>query len=320
MTRSIKVAAVQPALALADVDNNLARLDSLIRDAHRAHQPDVIIVPEAASAPNVHHPAMRSVARPSDGAPFQLYTGLARELGVVIGGGFLAQRGNDVFNTYVLAEPDGTVNTHDKDIPTMYEQHYYRGGTDNGIVSSPALGTVGLVCGWEWARYRTSARLRGNVDVVLGGMCWPTVPFLDWSGPLGWLGRQEHKMHLPLARKLPGQVARLVGVPIVHASHVGPIEGYLPMLPGLSGRVEMVGETQICERDGTILGRLSYDDGEGHIAANIEIGDPTPLDRIEDRYWIPEMTPLIRATWDLSNIQGAASYRARKLVGRHVSR
>lgn len=318
MTRTITVAAVQPALELADVDNNLLRLESMIRDAHRAHNPDVIIVPEAASAPNVHHPAMRTVPRPERGAPYQLLTGLAKELGVIVGGGYLSVRDGDAYGHYVLAQPDGTVNAHDKDIPTMWEQNYYVGGTDDGVVRSSALGPVGLVCGWEWARYRTAARLRGRVRAVLGGMCWPTSP-KNWAGPLGWWGNREHRLQIELAIKLPGQVARLVGTPVVHASHVGPITMHMPALPKVPYRTSMLGETQICERDGTILARLSEEDGEGHIAATIELADPQPLDDLENDFWIPEMTASVRATFDLANLHGKVNYQLRKLVGRHIT-
>lgn len=318
MTQTIKVAAVQPAMKLADVDNNLAHLEELIRAAHKAHHPDVIIVPEAASAPNVHHPAMRTVPRPELGAPYQLLTGLARELGVVVGGGYLAERNGDAFGHYVLAEPDGTVNAHDKDIPTMWEQNFYIGGSDDGVVTSPTLGTVGLVCGWEWARYSTAERLRGRVQAVLGGMCWPTTP-KNWFGPLGWWGNREHKLQIDLARTLPGQFARLVGAPVVHASHVGPITMHMPALPLVPYRTSMLGETQIVERDGTILARLSEADGEGHIAAVIELAEPQPVDDIKDEFWIPNMTASVRATWDLANTHGKVSYRLRKLVGTHIT-
>lgn len=318
MPRTLTVAAVQPALKLADVDNNLARLEALIRDAHGAHSPDVIIVPEAASSPNVHHPAMRRVPRPERGAPFQLLSGLARELGIVVGGGYLAERDGDAFGHYVLAEADGTVTEHDKDIPTMWEQNYYVGGRDDGIVHSPTLGPVGLVCGWEWARFATAARLRGNVQAVLGGMCWPTTPH-NWIGPAGWWGNREHQLQIGLARKLPGQFARLVGAPVVHASHVGPITMRMPGLPRVPYRTSMLGETQIVERDGTILARLSEKDGEGHIAATIELAEPRPIDDLEDDYWIPDMTATVRATWDLANLHGKANYRLRKIAGIHIA-
>ena len=103
---TIRVAAVQPALRLGEVEWNLARVDELIRDAHREHSPDVITVPEAMTSPNVYSPKLDGVARPVDGQPFQLLARLARELDCVVGGGFIAARGGDAYGTYVLAEPD----------------------------------------------------------------------------------------------------------------------------------------------------------------------------------------------------------------------
>ena len=143
-------------------------------------------------------------------------------------------RGGHTYGTYVLAEPDGAAHLHDKDIPTAWEQNYYRGGDDDGVVRCETLGaTVGLMSGWEWARNRTSGRVRaGGAQLVLGGMCWPSLP-TNWPGPLRRLTEREHGIWREQARALPGQVARLTGVPVAHASHVGPITGETPLGPGI---------------------------------------------------------------------------------------
>lgn len=315
-TEPITVAAVQPALELGAVEANLIRIEGLIRDAHRAHDPDVIVVPEAMTSPNVFHEAIEGVVRPVDGQPFQLLSGLALDLGCVLAGGFLARRGDDAYGTYVLAEPDGRAHLHDKDIPTAWENFYYRGGDDDGRIRCAALGCeVGLASGWEWARYRTASRLRG-VDLVLGGMCWPSYP-LNWRGPLGRWSRREHAIFRLQARDLPRQVARLTGAPVVHASHVGPVEARSPSLPGVPWRTEMVGETQICDAQGTILARLSLEDGEGHIAAAVTPGAREPADAIENRFWIPVMTASTEAAWYGMNAQGRFAYRLKRRRGRH---
>ena len=128
---------------------------------------------------------------PLDGKAFQLLTRLAKELDCVIGGGFVAKRDKHAYGTYLLAEPNGAVHLHDKDIPTAWEHNYYVGGDDEGVTECEALGaTVGLV-GWEWARMRTAARVRAaGAWLVLGGMCWPSFP-TNWPGPLRALARRE---------------------------------------------------------------------------------------------------------------------------------
>lgn len=306
-----RIAVVQPALALGRVEENLARIEALIRDAHREHAPEVIVVPEGFTSPNVYAPEIRSVPRPVDGQPLQLLCRLARELGCVLGGGFLAVRGGHAYGTFVLAEPDGAVHLHDKDIPTAWEQYFYRGGDDDGVTRCATLdATVGLMSGWEWARSRTAARVRqGGAELVLGGMCWPSMP-LNWSaGPLGTWVRHEHALWRRQARELPGQVARLTGAPVAHASHVGPVRGRTPLMPGVAWQTEMLGESQVCDRDGTILARLTLEDGEGHACADVELGPPRPLLEIPAGYWIPNLSAASRFAFHSMNAQGTVGYR-----------
>jgi len=105
--RQVRVAVVQPDLRVGAVEENLIRLEDLVRDAVQVHQPELVILPESASSPTVYDPRPARAARPVDGAPLQLLRHLARELDVIIGGGFLAQRGHDAYSSYALAEPNG---------------------------------------------------------------------------------------------------------------------------------------------------------------------------------------------------------------------
>jgi len=59
----------------------------------------------------------------------------------------------------------------------------------------------------------------------------------------------------------------------------------------------MIGATQLCDRDGTMLARLGPEDGEGHAAAEVELRPPQPLDPIRDRFWIPGMSFVTHAAW-----------------------
>ncbi len=316
MNKKLKVAAVQPALTVGDVDGNLRRVEDLIRDAVREHDPRVVVVPEALTSPNAYHRDLRPVARPVDGAPFQLLTRLARELDVVVAGGFLARRGGDAYGTFVLAEPDGRAHLHDKDIPSAWEHHFYRGGDDDGKVHCHALGLdVGLMSGWETARYRTSRRVQG-VDLVISGMCWPSFP-LNWPGPLRWWATREHAIWRRQNRELPAQVAKLVGAPVIYAAHVGPVSATFPLTP-IPWDTVCIGDTQICEADGTQLARLTLEDGEGHIGAEVTAGSVQPIDPLTDRFWIPLMSvSTVTAAWHVMNNVGRVDYRLRKLLRKH---
>ncbi|HEX3827670.1 MAG TPA: nitrilase-related carbon-nitrogen hydrolase, partial [Sporichthyaceae bacterium] len=84
--RTLKVAVVQPRLRVGEVEDNMVRCEGLIRSAHREHSPEVILLPEGFTSPNMYGKAMKGVARPVDGAPFQMLRNLARELDCTIGG------------------------------------------------------------------------------------------------------------------------------------------------------------------------------------------------------------------------------------------
>jgi hypothetical protein len=149
-----------------------------------------------------------------------------------------------------------------------------------------------------------------GVRLVLGGMCWPSMP-LNWPGPLRWWALREHAIWRRQARELPGQVARLTGVPVAHAAHVGPVQGETPLGPGIAWRTQLLGESQICDRDGTVLARLTMEDGQGHVAADIDLEAPAPMDAIQDRFWIPKMTLTTHVAWHAMNTHGGLSYKVR---------
>ena len=311
--RTVKVAAVQPALRVGELEWNMKRCEDLVRAAAQEHNPQVIILPEAFTCPNVFDKRLRGMAAPVDGAPYQMLVNLARELGCSVGGGFLAKRGGDTRNTYVLADPDGTTNLHDKDEPSVWEYNYYTRGTDDGVFTH-RLGTVGLACGWETARSRTARRMVGaGVNLVLGGCCWPAYP--TWVFPRGWFNRDMQYYRL-WAADTTRNFARLVGAPTAFAWHVGPVHSGTPAMPGIPWNTIMTGETQIAERDGTILARMTYEDGEGSIAADVRIAEPAPVDPIPSGFWVRPQCFSIHFVWHYMKNHGRLRYPIDKALGR----
>jgi predicted amidohydrolase len=316
--RQVRVAVVQPDLRVGAVEQNLIQLEDLVRDAVRVHRPELVILPESASSPTVHDPRLGRAARPVDGAPLQLLRHLARDLDVVIGGGFLAHRGHDAQSSYALAEPDGGVHLSNHDGSTFWGRHYSRGSTAPGRTALAALGgaPVGVACGWEWARTDTARRLRHRVQLMVGGTCWPSYP-LNWSGPLdGWM-RREHSRQAQQARELPGQMGRLLGVPVALAAHVGPTSFATPLAGRLSWDTELLGESQIVDRDGTVLARLTRADGEAHAAATVTLAPPAPLDPLSELAWIPNPSATTRSLRTALRLHGALAYHSQRLLHRH---
>jgi len=304
---TLGIAVIQPQLTAGAVEANLELCANLVREASVLHSPDVILLPEAMTSPNVFLPAMRSVPQPVDGAPFQMITGLARELGRTVGGGFLSVRGEHARHTYVLAEPDGTTHLHDKDQPSMWENNFYTAGTDLGLTTT-AFGNVGMAMGYEWARSRTARRLRGRVDVVLGGSCF-------WSGPtwpvLKELLTRDHHYNVGMVQEMAGRMARMTGAPCAVAQHVGPMESDTPMLPGIGWSTMFPGESQIVDASGNVLVRLGPDDRNAIGFARVEIGAKEPIQPIPNGFWTQPMAGIVKAIWYYQNAHGRAAYALR---------
>ena len=52
----MKIVAIQPELQLGQVEANLKKLEQLILAAYQEHSPDVIVLPESMTSPNVYSP------------------------------------------------------------------------------------------------------------------------------------------------------------------------------------------------------------------------------------------------------------------------
>ncbi|MCW3014907.1 MAG: carbon-nitrogen hydrolase family protein [Solirubrobacterales bacterium] len=309
-----RVVAIQPALQIGDVEGNLRRVADLVRAAAREHAPDMIFLPEAMTSPNAYDRRMRDVARPLLGAPLQTLRALSREYGCLVGGGFIAIRGRDTRGTYALCEPDGAIHLHDKDQPSFWENNYYSGGTDDGVMPT-ALGPIGCANGFEWGRVRTAKRLVGKVQLLAGGMHFPSFP--SWALTKPWFIDRDHEFLAQYCRETPPRMARMLGVPAVHPSHVGPFVMETPLVPGLAWPSLMMGETTICDADGVVLQRLGYEDGEGYVAADVTMTEPAPRDPIPDLFWNATFPVSVHAVWYVGNAHGVVKYKAMKALGLH---
>ena len=300
----MKVAAVQLKAELGNVKVNLRSVERLARSAFKEGA-EMVILPEFFTSAVCFHPKMLDVVRPINGKPIQLLNKLAKEYNGIIGGSFIALRGDESYNTFVLAFPDGANYFHDKDQPTMWENCYYIGGTDDGILETD-IGNIGAVLCWEFVRSRTARRLSNHVDLVVGGSCWWSLP----EQPLAVTPSELRDKSLEMMIETPSKFARMLGVHVIHAAHAGEFTGEMPLMPDFVYKSYYVGETQIVDGTGNILARLKREDGEGFIVADIDINKKwNPSETIPDRFWIPDMPTELNQAWEMLNTHGESYYR-----------
>jgi hypothetical protein len=114
----------------------------------------------------------------------------------------------------------------------------------------------------------------------------------------------------------PSTFSRLVGVPVIHSAHAGEFKASMPMMPGAPYESYYLGETQIVDRTGVILARMTREEGEGVITAEISLGRVTPTLSFTTSFWIPKIPTLFRLVWTYQNAHGSRYYRKAKRCGK----
>jgi len=305
----MRVAAIQLQSAVADVAENLRRCEAL---ADQAAGADWIVLPEFFSTGMGFVDAMADAALPPDGAALDLLKRLAKRHQATVGGSFIC-RDDDGHNrnTFFLVGPDGTVlGRHDKDLPTMWENCFYVGGSDDGVIEAQDGITAGAAVCWEFMRTQTARRLVGRVDLIVGGSAWWSIP--PW--PPAAVFRRLEASNAETAAGIAPAMARAVGAPVVHAAHCGPIECDLPWMP-IRYRGHFQGGTVICSADGTVLARRENSEGPGVVTAEIEPGRTTPTASIPDRFWMHSRGAVPTLLWNYQRTHGKRWY-SRHALGR----
>ena len=301
----MKVAAIQLEPRVGDV---AANLDACWRLGCAAGAAGArwIVLPELFTTGMGFTPALAEQALSPRGPACALLLSLAQRHDAMVGGSFLCRDDDGhARNAFVLAGPDGVLGRHDKDLPTMWENCFYVGGADDGRMRAGELDVGAAVC-WEFMRSATAHRLRGLVDVVVGGSCW-------WSWPPWWpsaLFRRIEAANAATAAVVAPAFARLVGAPVIHAAHCGAFDCAMPWLPGRY-RGHYQGGALICDATGTVRARRDANDGPGFVLADIELARATPSDAIPARSWLHRRGALNAVVWSYQRLHG------RRWYGRH---
>ena len=301
----MRAAAIQLDAQVADVDANLEAAERLA-DSAGAEGAECIVLPEFFTTGIGFVPALAECALPPDGEATELLRSLARRHGALVGGSFLCRDDDgEVRNAFLLATPDGEIaGRHDKDLPTMWENAFYVGGSDDGVIDAGEV-TVGAAVCWELMRTQTVRRLRGRIDLALTGSGW-------WSVPLSWppaaVIRRAEAGNRALSRRAAEQFAQFIGAPVVHAAHCGQLRCEMPWSPlPYDGHFE--GWALITDARGRVLAGRAPEHGEGVVIAEVEPGRETPLRQPPDRFWLHRRGAIPAFTWWYQRLWGQPWYR-----------
>ena len=298
MTKKIRVAAVQMNCLPGEVAHNLAHAESMVAGA--AKQGAVIVLlPELMPSGYMATEEIWNLAETIDGRIIEWLLSTAKRFGIYLGFSFLEAEGEDFYNSFVLASPEGKLNGRvRKNPPASIEAYFYKAGSDRHVIETE-FGRIGVSICYENLLYDQICFLyRENVDLIL----WPSAagrprPFIP-----GDLKRFD-KM-LITARSV---IASTLGVPVVMANRVGSLETELPgNLPYLKS--SFPGLSSIVDYDGKV--KVDLGDEEGIIVADVHIGHNAERKSEPKRYgkmWgIP--VPWYAFIWPMSQKWGEKSY------------
>lgn len=304
MEKTLEIAAVQMCAELGAVEQNLRVANALASQAFRSGA-QWVILPEFFTSAMAFDPRMAAAWMPLHGAALAMMRELAHSHDGVVGGSFVARDGHDCYNSFLLVFPDGRYWRHDKDLPTMVENCYYVGGEDDGILETP-VGPVGAAVCWEFIRTQTMRRLKDRVEFVVGGTCW-----WDFAQPVDPRFEMDRQRLIEIQREAPSHMARMLGVPVVHASHAGEFVAQTPGKAEVPFRSHYLGQTQIVDARGDVLARMTREDGEGFVRAQIEIQPRLPASKaIPESFWACELTAGALTAWERQNAFGKAYYES----------
>jgi N-carbamoylputrescine amidase len=156
--RKVQVAAVQMSCSW-DADANIAKAEKLVREA-AAKGAQIILLPELFEAPyfcieqDVRH--LRLARRMSENRAVLHFTGIARELGVVLPISFFEHAGQAYFNSIAIIDADGRNlgiyrKSHIPNGPGYQEKTYFSPGDTGFKVWDTRFARIGVgICWDQW--------------------------------------------------------------------------------------------------------------------------------------------------------------------------
>jgi len=250
-TRHLKIAVIQMDSEVGNVCANLEDAGELINVAARQGA-QIVLTPELMPCGYTLTEAIWNYAEPFDGRTVTWLTRLAKQLNIFLGTSFLEACGEDFYNTFALAAPDGSIAGRvRKNPPASLEAYFYRGGNDPHVIET-ALGRIGVGICFENLLYEHLQEMQqASVDLVLQ----PTA-----AGRLKPIKAGDIERFDSMIQRCAPYHARALGVPVALSDRIGPIN---TQLPGGFGDFDsnFPGYSQIVDSDGVVKARMKAEEG-----------------------------------------------------------
>jgi N-carbamoylputrescine amidase len=263
-SRSIKVAVVQIASQPGQISANQQHaLPFIERAATQGAQ--VVILPELFACGYIPNPSIWQYAETLDGPTVTWLRQTAARLGVYLGAGFVEIAGNDLYNSFALATPDGELAGCAR--KNRAEAYCFIYGHGHHLIETD-LGAIGVgICADNHYTSFLELMRKSGISLLLMPHASPT-PFKTSRT----VSQTDIEAARQKATEVPQLYARALGIPVLFANAVGDLQ---PMT-GLLGRFmtpelfRLEGQSCIVDSDGALHGPM--EDEEALLVAEVRLG------------------------------------------------
>ena len=165
--KTICVAAVQMDAVFGDREHNLSKAQGYIQEAAQKGA-ELVLLPELLPYGYGLNDSVWDYAEPLTGPSVTWLKEQAKKHGVYIGFSLLETDGEDFYNAFVLANPQGQLAGRVRKSPApAVESYFYKKGNDSHIIETE-LGRIGVnICYEVLLHERVNELFEGNIDLCI---------------------------------------------------------------------------------------------------------------------------------------------------------
>jgi N-carbamoylputrescine amidase len=255
----LRVAGVQVESLNGAVDANLGRAGARVAQAAE-HGARLVLCPEFLAPGYIYDRSIWQWAEPRGGPTERWLRARAAAHGVYVGATYLEVDGDDFYNTFALAAPDGSVagRVRKESLPG-FEGWYFRSGSGSKVIDTD-LGRIAVgICHDAHTACFMRRLCRDDADLLLMPHSAPLSPLLPSA------------MMRDALTSIAPYYARAFGIPTVMVNKWSATASPspIPLAPFVTVRFRFPGLSTICDSDGGALDHRA--DGEGIVLADVRL-------------------------------------------------
>jgi N-carbamoylputrescine amidase len=298
--RRLRIAIAQMASGAHDIEGNLKRAEAHAEEAVRRGA-QLVLFPELMPTGYSLWYDIWDSAEPSHGPTSRWLAATSSRLRAYLGTSFLEAAGDDFFNTFILAGPDGReAGRVRKQVPADAEAYFFKGAIGSHVIET-ALGRIGVgICAENFYCFLANEMSARQVDLILMPHSSP-----DSSASGG--------LPTPPGTHLALWYARRLGVPVAFVNKVGDWTTRRLNPPPAQTRGFFPGLSTIVDADADVLVLMEGEEGIGVADVTLDPARKAAAGVVCSGVGIAELTiggPAGAASVAHTQAVGAAAYLA----------